>query len=184
MTKKLFITLTLGFILSFLNVGNSHAQTFNAATGSWSSAPLMSEWIRQLKLHFESLTHEYYRTYYKEEIYLRSFIEFPVIQKGKSNRFKWLFDNKKIVHIEVEGVGATTPEDIEKGEFVVTVSPEQTTLYKVNIHKKRSDGSIIINRGIYNRRVIVVEDRRTLNKVLNNIWWKRNDKTPKGVAEL
>ena len=105
MKKRYFCILVLGILLSVVRLDYSHAQTFNAVTGSWSSAPLMNEWIRQLKLHFESLTHEYYRTYYKEEIYLKSFIEFPVIQKGKSNRFKWLFDNKKIVHIEVEGVG-------------------------------------------------------------------------------
>ena len=89
--------------------------------------------------------------------FLLSHLEFPVITRGVTTRLRYMFDNSVIAHIEVEGVGETTPEDIEKGIFDVTLSPEQTTLYKTNIHVKSTNDSIVILKGVANRRVIVIE---------------------------
>jgi hypothetical protein len=175
MTKKFFFTLAFGILLSVTNLDYSYAQRWDDTKGCWVEAPSLDQYLKGLSGHFNRLSLEYY---YKqddkvgnERSFFYSAIEFLVIQKGKSTRLKWCFNNSKIVHIEIEGVGATTPEDIKKGEFTVTVSPEQTTLYRVNVHKKGKDGSIKVYPGYDNRRVIVVEDRRTLGKVYDNIWW-------------
>ncbi|MBO7213808.1 MAG: hypothetical protein J6U99_04555, partial [Rikenellaceae bacterium] len=84
-------------------------------------------------------------------------MEFPVITRGVTTRLRYMFDNRIITHIEVEGVGETTPENIKKGIFDVTLSPEQTTLFKTNIHVKSANDSIVILKGVANRRVIVIE---------------------------
>ncbi|MBO7213051.1 MAG: hypothetical protein J6U99_00640, partial [Rikenellaceae bacterium] len=96
--------------------------------------------------------------------------EFPAIMKGDSTQVKWSFDNQIVAHLEVEGIGETTPEDIKKGEFIVKVAPEQTTLYRVNVHTKEPDGTVKINYGLGNHRVIVVPDRKTLADVYMKVW--------------
>ena len=107
--------------------------------------------------------------------YLLSHLEFPVITKAVTTRLRYMFDNRIITHIEVEGVGETTPEDIEKGIFDVTLSPEQTTLFKTNIHVKTANDSIVVLEGIANRRVIVVEGgEREFHKAVIDMWYARN----------
>jgi hypothetical protein len=85
-----------------------------------------------------------------------------------------MFDNSVIAHIEVEGVAETTPEDIEKGIFDVRLSPEQTTLYKTNIHVKSANDSIVVLEGVANRRVIVIEGgRRELSSAIIGMQYAR-----------
>ncbi|MBO5710619.1 MAG: hypothetical protein J6R62_03765 [Rikenellaceae bacterium] len=104
-------------------------------------------------------------------------MELPIIQKGDTTRIIWVFDSSVITHIEVEGVGKTTPKDIQKGKFDVTVSPVQTTLYKANIHVKSANDSIVVLEGIANRRVIVIDgDRKEYFRVINDFLWSRRAK--------
>ena len=103
----------------------------------------------------------------KGKVYLQSRLEYPLLQKGDTMRIRYVFDNRVITHIEIEEVGKTTPKDIEKGFFDVTVSPEQTTLYKVNIHVKTANDSIVALEGVANRRVIVVDgDREEYSRII------------------
>ena len=136
--KRFFQILSFILLLSIANLDYSYAQRWDATKGGWAEAPTLDQYLKLHTSHFNRLSLEYF---YKQDDevgnergFLYSAIEFLVIQKGKYTRLKWCFNNSKIVHIE--GVGATTPEDIKKGEFTVTVSPEQTTLYRVNVHKK------------------------------------------------
>ncbi|MBO5711176.1 MAG: hypothetical protein J6R62_06665 [Rikenellaceae bacterium] len=94
-------------------------------------------------------------------------MEFPIIAKGDTTRIRYVFDNRVIAHIEIENVGKTTPKDIERGFFDVTVCPEQTTLYKTNIHVKSAKDSIVVLEGVANRRVVVIDgDRKEYSRII------------------
>ncbi len=141
----------------------------------------IKELIPNLKSHLNRMTLSYKQRQINEEedksnvYYLLSHLEFPVITRGVTTRLRYMFDNSVIAHIEVEGVGETTPEDIEKGIFDVTLSPEQTTLYKTNIHVKSAKDSIVVLEGVANRRVIVVEGgEREFHKAVIDMWYARN----------
>ncbi|MBR4999349.1 MAG: hypothetical protein IKY11_00270 [Rikenellaceae bacterium] len=56
--------------------------------------------------------------------------EHIVITRGDSTRVKWVFDPNHYLNFVVQGVGQSTPEDIRKGVFMVTVKPEKTKEYK------------------------------------------------------
>ncbi|MBR5000218.1 MAG: hypothetical protein IKY11_04730, partial [Rikenellaceae bacterium] len=60
--------------------------------------------------------------------FLRSKIESRVIKRGDSTRIKYVFDNKFINEIVVEGGYKTTFDDIRKGVFIAKVSPQKTKL--------------------------------------------------------
>ena len=60
--------------------------------------------------------------------YLRTKIESRVIKRGDSTRIKYVFDNRFINKIVVEGGYKTTFDDIRKGVFVAKVSPPKTKL--------------------------------------------------------
>ena len=120
--------------------------------------------------------------------YLSSALEHEVIKRGDSTRIKYVFDNRVLDRIEIEGVAQTTPKDIRNGEFIVTVKPDKTTLYRVNITIKHPNGSLRETRGLDNRRVIVVEPKK-FDKILLNVFKIRRtdrngDKVRKYLNEL
>ena len=120
--------------------------------------------------------------------YLSSALEHEVIKRGDSTRIKYVFDNRRLYSIEIEGVGQTTPKDIRNGEFIVTVKPDKTTLYRVNITIRHPDGSLRETPGLDNRRVIVVEPKK-FDKILLNVFKIRRtdrngDKVRKYLNEL
>jgi hypothetical protein len=103
-------------------------------------------------------------------------IELPIIQSGDTTRIRWVFDNSVIAHIEVEGICETTPQDIQKGYFDVTVSPKETTLYRVNVKVITPDGTILTIPRLDDHRVIVAQDYQTVSKVMYNYRIMRLDK--------
>ncbi|MBR6496141.1 MAG: hypothetical protein IKT28_03395, partial [Rikenellaceae bacterium] len=174
MTKKFFFTFVFGILLSVSNFNHSYGQgCYDLRLGRYVSvSPFNQERIKYLKYNFDRLTIEYCQrdSFYKrngdnDKLYLTSEVDFPVILNGDTTRIKWIFDNSVITHIEVEGVGETTPEDIQKGQFVITVTPEQTMLYKAHIHIKHVDGTVSVTHELANRRVIVVSDRKTQDNI-------------------
>ena len=171
MTKRLFLALVF-----FLSITNSYAQNINITV----HPKPIKEWLSDWKSHIDRLTLAYMQRQINNiegkvgVYYLLSEIECPVITRGDTTRIRYMFDNSVIAHIEVEGVSETTPEDIKKGIFDVRLSPEQTTLYKTNIHVKSTNDSIVILEGVANRRVIVIEGgRRELSSVIMNIQYSR-----------
>ena len=77
---------------------------------------------------------------------------------------------------------------IRNGEFIVTVKPDKTTLYRVNITIRDPDGRLRETRGLDNRRVIVVEPKK-FDKILLNVFKIRRtdrngDKVRKYLNEL
>jgi hypothetical protein len=124
----------------------------------------------------------------KNRSYLRSTLEHEVIKRGDSTRIKYVFNNRILYSIEIEGVGQTTPKDIRNGEFIVTVKPDKTTLYRANITIRDPDGRLRETRGLDNRRVIVVEPKK-FDKILLNVFKIRRtdrngDKVRKYLNEL
>lgn len=184
MTKRFFL-LAFSIILSVSSLDYSYGQNYDARVGRYVSvAPFDQKMIRHLKYNLDRLTIEYCQrnSFYKrngnnDKLYLTSEVDFPVILKGDTTRIKWIFDNSVITHIEVEGVGETTPEDIQKGQFVITVTPEQTMLYKAHIHIKHVDGTVSVTPELANRRVIVVSDRKTQAQIMENagLHWINHD---------
>ncbi|MBO5711111.1 MAG: hypothetical protein J6R62_06335, partial [Rikenellaceae bacterium] len=177
MTKRFFQILAFGILLSITTLG-SYAQTYDATTGISTPAPPGRFIENYCRRDFKHMTLERFQKESNREgkgkVYLQSRLEYPLLQKGDTMRIRYVFDNSVITHIEIEGVGETTPNDIEKGLFDVTVSPEQTTLYKTNIHVKSANDSIVVLEGIANRRVIVIDgDRREYFRVINNFLWAR-----------
>ncbi|MBO5710622.1 MAG: hypothetical protein J6R62_03780, partial [Rikenellaceae bacterium] len=176
MTKKFLFTLAFGILLSIINIDYGYTQI---------SPPTLSEDLRLFTSHLNSKTLEYFQKKANREgkgkVYLQSAVEFPAIHKGDTTRIRYAFDNSVIAHIEIEGVGKTTPKDIQNGLFDVTVSPEQTTLYKANIHVKTANDSIVVLKGVANRRVNVIEgDRSEYTNIMRKIWYARNGN---GVSE-
>ncbi|MBQ2394881.1 MAG: hypothetical protein II307_03855, partial [Alistipes sp.] len=114
------------------------------------------------------LTIEYLQRQYDQKLYLMSEIELPIIQSGDTTRIRWVFDNSVIAHIEVEGICETTPQDIQKGYFDVTVSPKETTLYRVNVKVITPDGTILTIPRLDDHRVIVTNNYQTFSKVMHN----------------
>ena len=179
MTKIFFHILILGLLLSITTTG-SYAQVYDATTGI-SYPPSLDRYLEIRRSHLRRITLDYFQREANREgkgkVYLQSEVEFQAMLKGDTTRIIYAFDNSVIAHIEIEGVGATTPEDIQKGQFVVMVSPEQTTLYKTNIHVKSANDSIVVLKGVANRRVIVIEgDRKEYSRVMNNLWYAKGEK--------
>lgn len=105
----------------------------------------------------------------KTEKYIHSTIEHQVIANGDSTRIRYVFNNRKIDHIEVVGVKSTTREDIKRGIFEVTLKPEKTTLYKVNMRTNHSR----LARNILGHRVIVIDPEK-YDEVLKTVYILRN----------
>ena len=173
MTKRLFLALV---VLLSITINGSYAQIIVERR----PGPI-KEKIKSLKSHLNRMTLSYKQRQINEEedksnvYYLLSHLEFPVITKAVTTRLRYMFDNRIITHIEVEGVGETTPEDIKKGIFDVTLSPEQTTLFKTNIHVKTANDSIVVLEGVANRRVIVVEGGiDEFHDAVIKMWYARN----------
>ena len=173
MTKRLFLALV---VLLSITINGSYAQIIVERR----PGPI-KEKIKSLKSHLNRMTLSFKQGRINEVedkssvYYLLSHLEFPVITKAVTTRLRYMFDNSVIAHIEVEGVGETTPEDIEKGIFDVTLSPEQTTLFKTNIHVKTANDSIVVLEGIANRRVIVVEGGiDEFHDAVIKMWYARN----------
>ena len=89
----------------------------------------------------------------------RIHLEHIVINKGESSRIGIIFNGrgstKTVERIVIEGVGETTPEDINNGSFVVTVNPEKSTLYRISTYAKDSTGKVECYKE--NRRLVVVD---------------------------
>jgi hypothetical protein len=172
--KRFFSSLTLGVLLTFFSINCSYSQNqlsidqilkLETARFDIFVLPDMYE-DPDFRFAIERLFDMYIlrdNTPDKKP-YFRSALEHRMILKGKSSRIKFMFDKQKVSHIEVEGVGETTPEDIKNGVFVATLKPEKTTLYKVNVHLMNSDGTTNIKYGLCNTRVIVVEDKKVYRK--------------------
>ena len=180
MFMRFFYVLALGVILSFVNFDCSYAQRYISGQGLVAAPPLKRD-LGMYTSHFNRKTLKYFQKEAnkagKGKICLQSAVEFPAIQNGDTVRIRYVFDNSVIAHIEIEGVGETTPKDIQNGMFEVTVSPEKTTLYKANIHVKSADSSIVVLDGIANRRVIVIEgDRAKYAGVMSDLWFVRDGK--------
>lgn len=58
-------------------------------------------------------------------------IERAIIRPGESTRYKKLFEVGKITRIEIKGVKSATEEELRKGEFIATLTPEKTTTYEI-----------------------------------------------------
>ncbi|MBR4999687.1 MAG: hypothetical protein IKY11_02005, partial [Rikenellaceae bacterium] len=177
MANRFFFTLVFGVLLSVFSLDYSYGQAYDATTGITTPMP-PSRFIENRRRGFKHMTLERFQKDANREgkgkVYLQSRLEYPLLQKGDTMRIRYVFDNSVITHIEIEGVDETTPNDIEKGQFDVTVSPEQTTLYKTNIHVKTANDSIVVLEGIANRRVIVIDgDRKEYFRVINNFLWSR-----------
>ena len=173
MTKRLFLALV---VLLSITINGSYAQIIYIPR----PRPI-KELIPDLKSHLNRMTLSYKQGRINEVedkssvYYLLSHLEFPVITKAVTTRLRYMFDNSVIAHIEVEGVGETTPEDIEMGIFDVTLSPEQTTLFKTNIHVKTANDSIVVLEGVANRRVIVIEGGiDEFHDAVIKMWYARN----------
>ena len=175
MANKILQILAFALLLTITNL-DCFGQTYGPLN-QYTPKPL-SEFLDSKRSIFKYITLERFQKESNREgkgkVYLQSRLEYPLLQKGDTMRIRYVFDNSVITHIEIEGVGETTPNDIEKGLFDVTVSPEQTTLYKTNIHVKSANDSIVVLEGIANRRVIVIDgDRREYFRVINNFLWAR-----------
>jgi hypothetical protein len=56
-----------------------------------------------------------------------------VLTKGDSTRIKFLINPRRIIRFEAFGYGEASPEDIKKGEWIITVRPEKTMHLKFRI---------------------------------------------------
>ena len=132
MANRFFFTFAFCLLLSVFNVDYGYTQII-----VYQDMRPLNEYIPSMKSHFNRRTLDYFQRRANENgkggiLYLQSAVDLPAYQKGDTARIRWVFNNKVITHIEVEGVGETTPEDIKNEVFVVSVVPEQTTLYKAN----------------------------------------------------
>ena len=179
MTKRFFYTLTLGLLISMFNFGDSFAQTYIRNQGI-TEAPSTESILRTEtnKFNYQTLND----STSNKHSYLRSVIEHKVIKRGASTRIKFMFDNRKVTHIEIEGVGSTSLNDIKNGVYIATLTPEKTTLYRINIHTKNSDGTTKVNQGLGNRRIIVVEPKK-YDRVMEKIWWLKDGPSYRKNAE-
>lgn len=177
MTKRLFFTFAFVLLLSITNL-DCFAQTYDPLNPY--IPPTLKAFLSLRRDYFKRMTLSYFQrgTNGKYTVYLQSEVEYPAIPKGDTTRVRYVFDNNIITHIEIEGVGKTTPKDIERGFFDVTVCPEQTTLYKTNIHVKSAKDSIVVLEGVANRRVVVIDGDRSeyANVIRNFCYARRRDK--------
>ena len=180
--KKTFYILVASALFVLIDISYVSAQTYGRGTG-FTSAPQTTEILRRETLNFEHLVLNDSASLKIKTSFLRGAVEHEVIMKGESTRVKFVFDNRKVLHIEIEGVGETSPEDIKNGEYIATLKPEKTTLYKINIHTKKVDGTTKVNYGLGNRRIIVVEPQKYV-KVMQDIWWLKNSKSAKASEKL
>ncbi len=74
--------------------------------------------------------------------------EHQVIARGNSTRVKFLFNSRDFERFEIENVGESSVEDIRKGEYIATIKPEKTTLFRCTYYryktKHRSNFRIIV----------------------------------------
>ncbi len=56
-----------------------------------------------------------------------------VLVKGDSTRIKFLINPRRIIRFEVFGYGEASPEDIQKGEWIITIRPEKTMHLKFRL---------------------------------------------------
>ena len=174
--KKTFYILVASALFALIDISYVSAQTDGRGTG-FTSAPQTTEILRQETLHFEQVLNDS-----ASLNFLRGAVEHEVIMKGESTRVKFVFDNRRVLHIEIEGVGETSREDIKNGKYIATLKPEKTTLYRINIHTRHSDGTTKINYRLGNRRIIVVEPQN-YDKVMQDIWWLKNTKASEKLGE-
>ena len=178
MIKRLFRILAFGILLSIANL-----DCFGQAYGplnQYTPRPL-NEFLASKRSFFKYITLERLQNDANREgkgkVYIQSWLEFPIIAKGDTTRIRYVFDNRVIAHIEIENVGKTTPKDIERGFFDVTVCPEQTTLYKTNIHVKSAKDSIVVLEGVANRRVVVIDgDREEYSRIIFKYQYAAHEK--------
>ena len=177
MAKRFFQILAFGILLSIANL-DCFAQTNDLNPNR---PPSLDQYLDSNRRFFKYVTLERLQNDANREgkgkVYIQSWLEFPIIAKGDTTRIRYVFDNSVIAHINIEGVGKTTPKDIKKGFFDVTVAPEQTTLYKVDIHVKTANDSIVVLEGIANRRVIVINgDRKEYSRVITGLLYAALEK--------
>ena len=102
--------------------------------------------------------------------WMRTTLEHAVIARGNSSRIKFVFDNQVVKGIEVQDVEKASSKDIRKGEYIVTLTPEKTTLVKSIVFTER-DGK---QRQIpANYRIIVVDPEKydeVMKKIYKLIW--------------
>ena len=160
MNTKNFNTLTLGLLFSILSIGLCVAQnnTNKQKTSTEEILKMRTRDFENMILNLENENH-----------WIRFRTEHDILKKGNSTRIKYVFNNRVVKRIVIEGVGETTPEDIRKGEFIVTVKPEKTTLYKVNIYRERPDGTVYATPKIGNRRIIVIAPNK-YDKVMSEVY--------------
>jgi hypothetical protein len=86
-----------------------------------------------------------------------------VLTKGDSTRIKYLINPKMVIRLEVFGYGEATPEDIKKGEWIITVRPEKTMHLKTRL--TYSDGQSTM-AGKY---ILVVDDPQKFKDEYNKL---------------
>ena len=64
--------------------------------------------------------------------------EHQVIARGNSTRVKFLFNSRDFERFEIENVGESSVEDIRKGEYIATLKPEKTTLFRCTYYKVKN----------------------------------------------
>ena len=80
--------------------------------------------------------------------------EHQVIARGNSTRVKFLFNSRDFERFEIENVVESSVEDIRKGEYIATIKPEKTTLFRRTYYKVKN-GYKTKHRS--NFRIIVID---------------------------
>ena len=80
--------------------------------------------------------------------------EHQVIARGNSTRVKFLFNSGDYERFEIENVGESSIEDIRKGEYIATIKPEKTTLFRCTYYRVKN-GYKTKHRS--NFRIIVID---------------------------
>ena len=124
------------------------------------SSEYISESVFNVNAHYTNLQNET-KKFDSFELepgkWMRTTLEHAVIARGNSSRIKFVFDNQVVKGIEVQDVEKASSKDIRKGEYIVTLTPEKTTLVKSIVFTER-DGK---QRQIpANYRIIVVDPEK------------------------
>jgi hypothetical protein len=85
-----------------------------------------------------------------------------ILAKGDSTRIKYLINPQMVIRLEVFGYGEATPEDIKKGEWIITVRPEKTMHLETRL--TYDDGQSSMN-GIF---LVVVDDHNKVAELKAN----------------
>ena len=88
---------------------------------------------------------------YKENRKIKIRSDRFIIAEGDSVRFKAVFDSRAVVKITAENGACTTPDDLKKGMWIVTLKPEKTRWCSI---KEYSSTGFIHEAGT---RIIVVK---------------------------